>query len=464
MKKPFFLLLLIIVNFFLTPIIVKADKITCDYQKAGLTFTYEDANPKPQVTSDFISGEKYFNFLGLIESGEHKTVTQHIDMNQQWYAQYHDTPCACPTKLYVCTKTLYSWNLPTLNGIGGTIAVNVLQVIDKISEFRDKYSLSQKISNYILKLLGFKTLSEIISDELINEIGEHAYSRYTLNQRDLYILTEAEYKKSELYDKGEGVRIFNDTIEMYVDNLEYRCGSSGCEFWSIDILKYMFAYYETYWDTIVKVFTSDQLVLLGVEEIECKTVEYSGECDSFDVNCDFFVKSETDYKKLITKYNNCHNDSACEAGVLNEIHQQEKKIDAQCDNVLKNYLYSDAQKDCVKKCANLKLIFHEWREGSELHDINLGGQTPNQCNLSVRIVSWIMKVIQWIRYIVPVLLILLSVMDFMKAVASDSDDEIRKVGVKFVKRLIVAALIFLLPLVLEFLLGTFGIGTNNYCL
>ena len=63
-----------------------------------------------------------------------------------------------------------------------------------------------------------------------------------------------------------------------------------------------------------------------------------------------------------------------------------------------------------------------------------------------------------------ILLIVLSIMDFIKAVASDSEDEMKKVSAKFVKRLIVAALIFLIPLILEFLLGIFGIGTSDYCL
>ena len=59
---------------------------------------------------------------------------------------------------------------------------------------------------------------------------------------------------------------------------------------------------------------------------------------------------------------------------------------------------------------------------------------------------------------------LYSILDFIKAIASNSEDEMRKVGSKFVKRLIVAAIIFLLPLMLEFLLGIFGIATSDYCL
>ena len=462
-KVLFFIFYLIFISF---PFDVKADKITCDYEDAGLTFTYEDANPTPKVTSDFITGKKYFNFLGIIESGQDETVTEHIDMNQVWYATYHETPCACPDKLYVCTKTLYSWNLPTFKGVGGTLLVNLLQAIDTAASAIDK--LGDLLSNvclfgYCLDTDGWD-LSSLISDSLINEVGEHAYSRYTLDQRDLYILTEDEYKKSELKDKGEGIRVFNESIEIYMDKLEYRCGSNGCEFWSWDIIKYMFSYFDAYWEVIKRLFTSDQLVLVGVEEIECRTVKYTGECDAFDVNCDFFVEDEVDYKNLVTSYNNCKNDSSCEASVLKKIHNLDDIIDAKCDNVLKNYLYSEAQKDCVKKCINLSLIFNEWRQGSELYSIDLGGDTSNQCNLSVRIVAWIMKIIKWIRYIVPILLIMLSVMDFIKAVAADSADEIRKVGAKFVKRLIVAALIFVLPLLLEFLLGIFNIPINDFCL
>jgi len=61
-------------------------------------------------------------------------------------------------------------------------------------------------------------------------------------------------------------------------------------------------------------------------------------------------------------------------------------------------------------------------------------------------------------------LILLSILDFIKSVVSDNEDEMKKVGTKFIKRLIVSVLIFILPLILEYILGIFNIGTNDYCL
>lgn len=139
--------------------------------------------------------------------------------------------------------------------------------------------------------------------------------------------------------------------------------------------------------------------------------------------------------------------------------QQEQKLAALCQSVMAKYTYEDTcVKACVKFESDLAVLKGEY--GMSIGD---GGGTAS-CSLSERVVGWIFKIIKWIRYLVPILLILLSILDFIKAIASNSEDEMRKVGAKFVKRLIVAAIIFLLPLMLEFLLGIFNIETKDYCL
>ena len=80
----------------------------------------------------------------------------------------------------------------------------------------------------------------------------------------------------------------------------------------------------------------------------------------------------------------------------------------------------------------------------------------NKCSISDDIVSMIYNVLKWAKYIVPVLVIILSILDFIKAIAAQNDDEMKKAQGKFVKRLIVAALLFLLPLIINFALKTFG--------
>ena len=88
----------------------------------------------------------------------------------------------------------------------------------------------------------------------------------------------------------------------------------------------------------------------------------------------------------------------------------------------------------------------------------------NSCNISERLAAWLIRTISWIRYIAPVIIIILTILDFIKAIAADNEDEIKKVSGKFIKRLIVALILFLLPLLIEFLLGIFNQDTYQYCL
>ena len=58
------------------------------------------------------------------------------------------------------------------------------------------------------------------------------------------------------------------------------------------------------------------------------------------------------------------------------------------------------------------------------------------------------------------------ILDFIKAIASESDDEMKKVSARFAKRLIAAALIFIIPFILDFILRMFNIGLdaeNPFC-
>ena len=143
---------------------------------------------------------------------------------------------------------------------------------------------------------------------------------------------------------------------------------------------------------------------------------------------------------------------------MNEFTRTEERLQTYCNSVYKVSYYSDS---CSQACVGVDTEIAKIKAANKM---GVGDGGSGSCSLSKRVVGWLFKIIKWIRYIVPILLILLSVLDFMKAIASDSEDEMRKVGSKFVKRLIVAAIIFLLPLMLEFLLGIFGIATSDYCL
>ena len=57
-----------------------------------------------------------------------------------------------------------------------------------------------------------------------------------------------------------------------------------------------------------------------------------------------------------------------------------------------------------------------------------------------------------IKIIVPIILIVLGSLDFAQAVFASNEDAIKKAQSKFVKRLIIAAVIFLIPSVLKVIL------------
>lgn len=68
-----------------------------------------------------------------------------------------------------------------------------------------------------------------------------------------------------------------------------------------------------------------------------------------------------------------------------------------------------------------------------------------------------------IRFAVPIIIIGLGIMDFIKATAAQDASEIKKASAKLVKRLIIGVIIFLLPTLIDLILDLAGIeyGTCN---
>lgn len=449
---------------FYTPVAINAvERIDCEYEELNLTISYDLAeNSNPSINSDFVSGTKYLNFI-IGKTGTDITRTDAIVLDQTLYEKYQGG-YVCPDKMYVCAQTNYSINLPTLYGLGADLLLVLTQISDLVLSLGDWVIDSVEFLVSLIPGVDWESGNDLggwISESFKDIVEEEAYALVTFNERNLYILTESEYKKNEISDHK--TRLYNDRIDIINANLEIFCTDGKCNAWYWDILNYLFADLKSGLDILIDLFTESEIVAFGYEQIDCMTVSYTGEYGKVDINCTFLDKLTFNYQDVIEEYKQCSTDS-CKSNAVSKMKEIEKKMNVGCDNVLKNYLYSETQKDCVKRCLNLDVTLNEYKKGTDLYSYRIYDDSPNACNFSSRIVSWIMKIIEWIRYIVPVLLIVLSVMDFIKAVASDSEDEIRKVGSKFVKRLIVAALIFILPLLLEFLLGIFNIPINDFCL
>lgn len=74
------------------------------------------------------------------------------------------------------------------------------------------------------------------------------------------------------------------------------------------------------------------------------------------------------------------------------------------------------------------------------------------------IIDWILNMV---RFVGIILVIVLGMLDFIKATASGDQEETRKSRGKFVKRLIACIALFLAPIIVEFLLWMINSGSTN---
>lgn len=68
-----------------------------------------------------------------------------------------------------------------------------------------------------------------------------------------------------------------------------------------------------------------------------------------------------------------------------------------------------------------------------------------------------------IKILTPVLVIALSTIDYVKAIASSNADEMKKANSRTVKRLVIGLIIFVLPFLLEVLFRLFGLYDLSTC-
>lgn len=137
-------------------------------------------------------------------------------------------------------------------------------------------------------------------------------------------------------------------------------------------------------------------------------------------------------------------------------------LNEMCNRYKSSSYYADEDSDELqtKACSKACTLFRDNVAKICGYDVN----QPSCGSLGSRTIDWIFKIIRIVRYAVPALLVILSIIDYIKAIASDSDDEIKKTNGRVIKRMIAAALVFLVPFLLEFILNLFeipGLNSNN---
>ena len=162
-------------------------------------------------------------------------------------------------------------------------------------------------------------------------------------------------------------------------------------------------------------------------------------------NCAFFSGSESS-AYLITK--GCKPYSIFYSKYLQKNDLQSlNNLRNFCRTVLANSDYTDKPYSCVNLCISLS---------GKIMNFNIG-----ECGFSDRLMAWVDNILKWIKYILPVIVIVLGIIDFIKAIAEEKDDEMKKAQGRFVKRLIAAALAFLIPFIIQFILEKFGFISDS---
>ena len=94
--------------------------------------------------------------------------------------------------------------------------------------------------------------------------------------------------------------------------------------------------------------------------------------------------------------------------------------------------------------------------------IDWGNNADVNCDgiIGQDMLDFLEKIFGWIQIIAPIVVIILSGVDFAGAVLQDDKDALKKASNKFIKRLIIAVALFFIPIILNFLLNVFNEVTN----
>ena len=72
-------------------------------------------------------------------------------------------------------------------------------------------------------------------------------------------------------------------------------------------------------------------------------------------------------------------------------------------------------------------------------------------------------ILNFIKILGPILVVLLSGVDFLIVIFKSDDEAMGKAQKKLAKRLVLAGLLFFIPLLVQVILGVFGITSNSTC-
>lgn len=176
------------------------------------------------------------------------------------------------------------------------------------------------------------------------------------------------------------------------------------------------------------------------------------------------TKAVEDYQKEQQKLEEMKADEA--SYTEEQIEEQENRVDqlrTESEDLSSAALltckeYRDSaviSQEMEEKCANFRQQVSSWVEAGVISDFHSG------CAMLGSLNEWLQAFFNFIKILAIVLLIVLGILDFVKALLSGKDDSLKGAWNDFIKRSIALVFLFLLPFILEFLLSELGVFDNN---
>lgn len=75
--------------------------------------------------------------------------------------------------------------------------------------------------------------------------------------------------------------------------------------------------------------------------------------------------------------------------------------------------------------------------------------------------GFLKQIVQLVKFAVPIIIIAFAIIDFVKAMAAQKPEELKTAANRLGKRMIIGAIIFLLPTIIDYLLSITGISTTT---
>ena len=419
-KKYLILFSLILFFFFCCSIKAEEDKNSCSYTTGNghnFSIVYSEDGQKYEVESEkeafnksyFENIPSIFNYLFDFESGAEVYVEQGA------FGVGDDVGKKCPTKFNVCVLSSGSFSADGLKSL--------LKIIKNLWLYKrfdaELFSKTNKVYLYT------NTYEDRLEDEDLRYIIKRAKEKGISKNGTWYT---AAYIYMQLYNSDKGT-----WFEAVGANVDFSNVAA-----------------------ILKTISDIGTITHRLENLYCSEAIYTGSKDIFNANCAWIDNLTEKYDAAVENYKDCSDNANCKILKKQTIKEIESNMKDQCKVLLANLNYDDLQKDCINVCLRLKDALNEKLKGTDLYVDENGKGNVNTCGFSERLFAIVDNVISWVKYIVPVLVILLGIIDFIRAVVTDKDDGMKQAQSRFIKRLIAAALIFVVPLILSFILKKMG--------